>query len=101
MIFLLYTSTLSGLFVIAASNCLFLKAIVDWTCSIFWTASAVIFPNKPLIIWTTAKVSIIKNVNAQFQIFLIPNQIGPKIAAYRLNEYENVGLLPIFWNCSM
>ena len=91
---------MSGLLVIAASNCLFLNAIVDWTCSIFWIASAVIFPNKPLIIWTTAKVSIIRNVNDQFQIFLIPNQIGPKIAAFRLNEKEKVGLLPIFWNWS-
>ena len=52
--------------------------------------------NNPLINWTTAKVSIIKNVRAQFQIFRIPNQIGPKIAAYKLNEKENVGLLPIF-----
>jgi hypothetical protein len=39
---------------------------------------------------------MIKNVSAQFQIFLIPNQMGPNIAAYKLNEKENVGLLPIF-----
>jgi hypothetical protein len=38
---------------------------------------------------------MIKKVKAQFQIFLIPNQIGPRIAAYKLNEKENVGLLPI------
>jgi hypothetical protein len=31
-------------------------------------------------------------------MFLIPNQIGPRIAAYRLNEKEKVGLLPICWN---
>ena len=41
-------------------------------------------------------VSIIKKANAQFHIFLIPNQIGPKIHAYKLNEKENEGLLPIF-----
>ena len=33
---------------------------------------------------------------AQFQIFLIPNQIGPRIPAYKLNENEKEGLLPIF-----
>jgi hypothetical protein len=40
-------------------------------------------------------------------MFLIPNQIGPRIAAYRLNEKEKVGLLAylleffniIFWIC--
>ena len=82
----------------AASNCLFLKAIVDSTCLIFSTASLVILPNKPLIIWTTEKVSIIRKAKAQFQIFLIPNQIGPRIPAYKLNENEKEGLLPIFWN---
>ena len=35
LMFRLYTSTLSGLFVIAASSCLFLNAMVDCTCSIF------------------------------------------------------------------
>ena len=32
LMFRLYTSTLSGLFVIAASSCLFLNAMVDCTC---------------------------------------------------------------------
>ena len=59
------------------------------------------FPNKPLIIWTTENVSIIKNAKAQFQIFLIPNQTGPKIAEYKLKEKEKEGLLPIFWNSLM
>ena len=58
--FLSKTSILSGLFSIAASNCLFLKAIVLFTCSTLAMASAVILPNKPLIICTTEKVSIIK-----------------------------------------
>ena len=38
----------------------------------------------------------IKKAKVQFQIFLIPNQIGPRIPAYKLNENEKEGLLPIF-----
>ena len=86
--FLLNTSILSGLFSIAASNCLFLKAIVPLTCSTLAMASAVILPNKPLMICTTEKVSMIKKANVQFQTLRIPNQTGPKINANRLNENE-------------
>ena len=60
----LATSTFSGLFSIAASSCLFLKSIVDCILSIFSSASFVISPKRPLIICTTAKVSMIKKARA-------------------------------------
>ena len=63
-------------------------AIVPLTCSTLAMASAVILPNKPLMICTTEKVSIIKKANVQFQTLRIPNQIGPSINANKLNENE-------------
>jgi hypothetical protein len=51
-------------------------------------ASAVILPNKPLIICTTEKVSINIKAKVQFQTLRIQNQIGQRMNANKLNENE-------------
>ena len=56
------------------------------------------FPKKPRMIWTIAKVSIIRNASDQFHMFLMPNHIEPNKKANKLNDNTNLDVLFIFSN---
>ena len=45
------------------------------------------------MIWTIAKVSIIRNASDQFHMFLIPNQIEPNKKANKLNDNTNLDVI--------
>ena len=92
----------------AASNCLFLKAMVDSTCFIFSTASLVILPNRPLIIFPQGtrvlpyeRPKFKKGVSRIYEELNIPCQpiainsghVWPKKGPKRSNKLITVSIL--------